>query len=106
VGVNRIAEHLHVSGSFVTVETAHLVAAGLVAKRTNALDRRRVLLTVTAAGARLLDRLAPLQVPVNDALFDALSAAEFLVLRRLTAKLVTCGDRAVALADYVSAAHA
>jgi DNA-binding MarR family transcriptional regulator len=101
VGVNRIAEHLHLSGAFITIEVAKLVNAGLVHKRTNAEDKRRVLLTVTPAGRRLLDRLAPVQAQVNDALFDALTGKEFLELRAILAKLVPCGDRALALADYL-----
>jgi DNA-binding MarR family transcriptional regulator len=101
VGVNRVAEHLHLSGAFITIEVAKLVKAGFVKKRTNAEDKRRVLLTVTPAGRRLLDELAPLQAPVNDALFDVLSAREFLELKEMLAKLVPCGDRALALADYL-----
>jgi DNA-binding MarR family transcriptional regulator len=101
VGVNRVAEHLHLSGAFITIEVAKLVKAGLVKKRTNAEDKRRVLLTVTPAGRRLLDELVPLQAPVNDALFDALTAREFLELKEMLAKLVPCGDRALALADYL-----
>lgn len=56
---------------------------------------------MTAAGRRLLNELAPLQAPVNDALFDALGAKEFALLREAIARLVTCGDRALALADYL-----
>ncbi len=100
VGVNRVAEHLHVSPAFITVEVAKLVRAGFVTKRTNAADKRRVLLTITSAGRRLLEELAPLQAPVNDTLFDALDAQEFLALKAIIGKLVACGDRALALIDY------
>src|ERR1700759_4731350 len=74
VGVSRIAEHLHLSGAFVTIEVSKLVKAELVKKRVNKTDRRRVLLTVTPKGRKLLDGLAALQAPVNDALFECLSA--------------------------------
>jgi MarR family transcriptional regulator, organic hydroperoxide resistance regulator len=100
VGVNRVAEHLHVSGAFITVEVAKLVRAGLVTKRPNAADKRRVLLTITNAGRSLLDELAPVQAPVNDTLFEALGAEEFLALKTTIGKLVGCGDRALALIDY------
>jgi MarR family transcriptional regulator, organic hydroperoxide resistance regulator len=69
VGINEIAEHLHLSGAFVTIETNGLIRSGLVAKRTNPQDRRRVLLTITPKAADLLDRLTELQAPVNNALF-------------------------------------
>ena len=73
IGVNAIAEHLHLSGAFITTEVAKLVRAGLVRKRVNAKDKRRVLLTVTPAGRKLLNKLAVVQAPVNDALFETLS---------------------------------
>lgn len=97
VGVSRVAEHLHLSGAFVTIEVAKLVKAGLVAKKTNELDRRRVLLSVTAKGRQVLDELAPIQAPVNNALFACLSQSEFEVFASLVRRLVPCGDRASAL---------
>ena len=80
VGINEIAAHLHLSGAFVTIETNSLIKSGLVAKRTNPKDRRRVLLMITPKAARLLDRLTVVQAPVNDALFRCLSAANFVVV--------------------------
>jgi DNA-binding MarR family transcriptional regulator len=102
VGVNAVAEHLHLSGAFVTTVVAKLVAAGLVAKRVNSADKRRVLLTVTAGGRRLLDDLAAVQAPVNDALFDCLNADDFRRLKAMLAKLVPCGDRALSLLRYLT----
>lgn len=103
VGVSRIAEHLHLSGAFVTIEVAKLVKAGLVRKRTNDADRRRVLLTVTPKGRKMLDDLVSIQAPVNDALFDCLSAEDFNRLSAMMARLVDCGDQAVAMLAYMSA---
>ena len=102
VGVSRIAEHLHLSGAFVTIEVSKLVKADLVKKRTNAIDRRRVLLTVTPKGRKLLDDLAPVQAPVNDALFDCLSADEFSQLSSMMARLVPCGDKAISLLSFMT----
>lgn len=101
-GVNAIAEHLHLSGAFVTTEVAKLVRAGLVQKRIDAKDKRRVLLTVTAAGRESLDELAIVQAPVNDALFDALSGPQFKAFRAMIASLVPCGSRALSLLDYLT----
>ncbi|MEW6641779.1 MAG: MarR family winged helix-turn-helix transcriptional regulator [Pseudomonadota bacterium] len=102
VGVSRIAEHLHLSGAFVTIEVSKLVKADLVKKRTNKSDRRRVLLTVTPKGRRLLDGLVEVQAPVNDALFDCLSAEEFLQFSSMMARLVPCGDKAVSLLAFMA----
>ncbi len=106
IGVNAIAEHLHLSGAFVTIEVAKLVKAGLVQKRVDTRDRRRVLLTVTAAAHRLLDALAAIQAPVNDALFASLSAEEFEQFRAMIARLVPCGSRALSLLRYLEASLA
>jgi DNA-binding MarR family transcriptional regulator len=97
VGVSRVAEHLHLSGAFVTIEVAKLVKAGLLAKKTNELDRRRVLLSVTSKGRKVLDELAPMQAPVNDALFACLSRSEFEFFASLVRRLVPCGDHGLAL---------
>jgi DNA-binding MarR family transcriptional regulator len=99
VGVSRVAEHLHLSGAFVTIVVSQLVKEKLVDKRVNTTDRRRVLLTVTPKARRLLDDLTSLQVPVNDALFDCLSATEFKTLASMMSRLVACGDEAVALIE-------
>ncbi len=100
VGVSRVAEHLHLSGAFVTIEVSKLVKAGLVDKRVNDADRRRVLLTVTPKARDQLDELTLLQAPVNDALFECLSADEFRKLSSIMSRLVPCGDRAVSLIEF------
>jgi DNA-binding MarR family transcriptional regulator len=102
IGVNAIAEHLHVSGAFITTEVAKLVRAGLISKRVNAKDKRRVLLRVTADGRKLLNKLVAVQAPVNDALFDAISADEFGPLRSMMARLVPCAARSLALLAYLT----
>ncbi len=101
IGVNQIAEHLHLSGAFVTLEVGRLVERGLVNKTVNAADRRRVLLRTTGEARKLLVRLTALQRPVNDALFDSLTHAEFLSLRKLMAKVVTTSDRSLSLLKFL-----
>lgn len=76
-GIRRIADHLGVAASHVTVEVGKLIAKGLIAKRPNPEDRRRVLITLTPAGKAALDRLAPLRQRINDILFDGFSREEF-----------------------------
>ena len=102
VGVSAIAEHLHLSGAFVTIEVSKLVKADLVRKRVNTSDRRRVLLTVTPKARKLLDGLVAVQAPVNDALFDCLSADEFVRFSSMMARLVPCGDHAMSLLEFVA----
>jgi DNA-binding MarR family transcriptional regulator len=99
VGINEIADHLHLSSAFVTIETNGLLKAGLVIKRTNPQDRRRVLLMITPKAAKLLDKLTVVQAPVNDALFACLSTKDFASLGRMVSRLVETGDSALRLLD-------
>jgi MarR family transcriptional regulator, organic hydroperoxide resistance regulator len=103
IGVNAIAEHLHLSGAFITTEAAKLVRAGLISKRVNAKDKRRVLLAVTPEGRSLLNKLVEVQAPVNDVLFDTLTAKEFMPLKAIMARLVPCAVRGLALLNYLTA---
>lgn len=103
-GINQLAEQLHWSGAFVTIEVNKLVKAGLVCKQANETDRRRVVLSITDAARQKLAELKPIQVPANDALFDGLSAAEFQALRAIMAKLAVSGERTLSLVEFLSRA--
>jgi DNA-binding MarR family transcriptional regulator len=101
VSVKRLADHLHFSGAFITSTVGKLVALGLVHKKTDPSDRRRVTLTVSAKGYVLLEKLAPMQRKVNDVEFGPLSREEFKALVDLTQRLIESGDKAVALQTYL-----
>jgi DNA-binding MarR family transcriptional regulator len=101
VSVSMIAEHLHVSGAFVTTETGKLLNFGLLTKRPDPQDGRRVCLNITRKGRDLLRRLAPTQVQVNDVLFEFMDAQEFRQFRAMVDRMTACGDRAVDLLDYL-----
>jgi MarR family transcriptional regulator, organic hydroperoxide resistance regulator len=103
VNVKTVAAHLHLSGAFITTMTQRLLRLGLVCKKVDPKDRRRVTLTVSEAGHRLLERLAPVQRRVNDVEFDCLSAEDFRFLLRVVDRLIDSSDRAVALQKYLLA---
>src|SRR5579864_3094740 len=102
VTVGAMADHLHLSGAFVTIETGKLLRLGLITKVQDLKDRRRVCLRVTARGKELLADLTPVQVPVNDVLFEFLSSEQFQALGRMLDRIVECGDRAISLLEYLS----
>lgn len=102
VHVRAVADHLHLSGAFVTTVTNKLMTKGLIKKASHPDDRRRLSLTVTALGAELLERLAPSQMRINDVQFDPLSTKEFHQLLELVQRLVDSSDRAIALQRYLS----
>jgi DNA-binding MarR family transcriptional regulator len=101
--VKRVAEHLHLSGAFITSTVRRLVARGVVHKKIDQGDRRRVTLTVSAKGIALLERLAPSQRQVNDVEFGDLSRDEFRFLINIVDRLIESGKRAVALQTYLQA---
>jgi DNA-binding MarR family transcriptional regulator len=100
VSVNRVAEHLFLSGAFVTSVTNKLVKRGLIHKLPDPGDRRRVRLEVADKGNALLAELAPVQRQVNDVQFGCLSKEEFLQLLDMTGRLIDSGDRAIRLQSY------
>jgi DNA-binding MarR family transcriptional regulator len=102
VHVQGVADHLHLSGAFVTTITNKLMIKGLIKKNAHPTDKRRLSLTVTKQGAALLDRLAPVQSQVNDVQFDCLSAREFHALLEMVERLVDSSGRALALQRYLS----
>lgn len=97
VSVKVVADHLYLSGAFVTTVTGALLRQHLIHKRTDPRDRRRVRLTVSEKGYALLARLAPAQRQVNDVEFECLSAREFRELLALVERLIASGDRALIL---------
>lgn len=100
VSVNRIAEHLYLSGAFVTTITNKLLQRGLIHKTPDPRDRRRVRLEISEKGWARLAELAPVQRQVNDVQFDCLSAAEFKQLLSLVDRLIDSSNRALSLQAY------
>jgi DNA-binding MarR family transcriptional regulator len=101
VNIKTVGAHLHVSGAFVTSVVRRLRERGYVEKRTDSGDRRRVALTVTETGYRLLERLAPVQRQVNDVEFDCLSGDDFATLLHILDRLIDSSNRAVSLQRYL-----
>jgi DNA-binding MarR family transcriptional regulator len=101
LGIGEIAERLHRSGAFITIEANKLVERRILAKASDPSDGRRVLLRTTPKTAELLKRVAPYQQRVNDVLFESLDARRFEQLRKLAADLLASGDRAVSLIDFL-----
>ncbi|MEJ8570645.1 MarR family winged helix-turn-helix transcriptional regulator [Microbaculum marinum] len=101
VNVKTVADHLHLSGAFITSVTRRLVGRGLVHKEVDPTDRRRVTLRVSDEGYALLEDLAPVQRQINDVEFSCLSRKDFDTLRRIVKKLIDSGDEAIALQHYL-----
>lgn len=103
VTVNQLADHLHLSGPFITIETGKLKKLGLIDKQAHPEDRRKMLLTVTPSGTKLLAELLPVQQRINDVLFDGVTRTEFRVLCSVVDRLVANGDRAALDLEHLHA---
>lgn len=101
VSVRTIADHLRLSGSFITVETNKLEKLGLIDKARQAGDRRMVSLKLTTRGNQLLDSIAELRQQVNDIQFGTLSSEEFRNLVPLVYRLIESGERALSLLNFL-----
>ncbi len=104
VSIRTVADHLHLSGAFVTTVTKRLLAKGLVDKAMDPNDRRRLCLTVTDQGRALLRQLAPVQRQVNDVEFASLSADDFRRLSAMVQRLLDSSEQALALQRRLAAA--
>lgn len=102
VSVSSVAEHLHLSGSFVTNEIGKLIRLGLVEKTQDDNDRRRVMLSVSPKGWERFQELSTIQSRVNDVHFGCLSGEDFVTLRRIMSELVDCTDQALMLLRYLT----
>jgi len=104
VGINMVAEHLHFSGAFITIGVNKMVALGLVAKRVDSEDRRRVILRITPKARALLNQLAPVQRPANDRLFDCLTTSDFDRLSKRLPMMVDAADDVLRTLEALSEA--
>jgi DNA-binding MarR family transcriptional regulator len=100
VNVKTVADHLHISGAYITTVTSKLQTLGLVDKKPDTVDRRRISLAITEKGKDLLRQLAPYQREINDVEFACLGKDRFQLLSAIMEELIACGDKAVALQRY------
>jgi DNA-binding MarR family transcriptional regulator len=79
----ELGDELDLDRSTIAELVSRLETNGLVERRRHAGDRRRNILSLSARGMEVLERLRPDVDAVEHVLTDALSAAERLELRRL-----------------------
>ena len=99
VSVNAVAEVLHTSGAYVTMETGNLQRAGLLEKLPNPDDRRGVLLSLTAEGQRTIEAMAGRLRDINDVLFEGFETEDFEAFRQLVTRMLGTTSAALAVAE-------
>ena len=99
VTIKETAAQIHVSGAFVTGEVKKLIRHGLLVKRTDDDDRRKVRLTLTEAANARLENLTTTLRDVNDAFLELLSAKDFQALAAIAAGLADSSHAAMNVLD-------
>jgi DNA-binding MarR family transcriptional regulator len=99
VSVGRVGDYLHVTGTFVTIESGKLVKKGFMEKRPDAQDGRVSLLSLAPKGIKALEGLFPELQQINDVFFELDSRTEFERLCKSLEKLVGNAQRALALVN-------
>jgi DNA-binding MarR family transcriptional regulator len=97
VSVGRVGDYLHVTGTFVTMESGKLIKKGLLEKHPDLQDRRVSLLSLSPKGVEALESLFPELQQINDVFFELDSRPEFERLCKTLEKLVGNAQRALAL---------
>lgn len=100
VNIKTVADHLHMSGAFVTTVTSKLQQQKLIEKIQNTSDRRRISLVITERGKSLLHQLAPYQREINDVEFAPLSKEQFRKFAEILEVLIDASNKAMALQQY------
>lgn len=101
VSVRDIAEHLDLSGSFITAETAKMERSKLLTKKRSATDGRKVSLELTPKAIGLFDAVAPLQRAIGDVQFSCLTRKQFRELASVTSQLVHTSRESLLLLQYL-----
>ena len=97
VSVGRVADYLHVSGTFVTAETEKLARNGYINKRHDHDDMRVSRLVIGEKGWTALGSLFPELPQINDLFFAIELREEFENLRGTVKKMVESSHRTLAL---------
>src|ERR1700689_2424662 len=74
--LSRLAEHMGVGRSSMSIMVAKLVRCGYVARRRDKADGRRIGLTLTAAGARIKEDNTVLDADLVREMFRSMSAGD------------------------------
>lgn len=89
VNVRQVADNLHVAATHITTEVNTLVTKGLLEKQASEQDSRAVELSITPAGAQLLQSISPHLQMINLALFDHPKAEVITEQRRFFRRVLT-----------------
>lgn len=82
ITLSKLAEHMGVSRSTISITVARLIRGGYITRRHDTKDRRSVGLTLTAAGTRIKEQNTLLDPDLVREMFGFMGAAELEVALR------------------------
>jgi len=92
VTLSKLAEHMGVSRSTMSITVRRLIRCGYISSRQDKRDRRSVCLTLTAAGARIKEQNTLLDPELVKQMFSFMSAAELeIALRGIERLAISAG---------------
>ena len=95
VRIGIVAEHLHVTSTFITAQSGVLAQRGFLRKKEDVRDRRASRLSLTPKGERLVNEIIDEIRPINDIFFGTLKETEFEALSAIMEKLVGSSRSAI-----------
>jgi len=95
VRIGIVAEHLHVTSTFITAQSGVLAQRGFLRKKEDVRDRRASRLSLTPKGERLVNEIIDEIRPINDIFFGTLKETEFEALSAIMDKLVGSSRSAI-----------
>jgi DNA-binding MarR family transcriptional regulator len=104
--ISGVADRLHTSGAYVTMETKKLTRRGFLGKQPNPEDGRSVIITLTKEGRSVVDAFAPHLQAINDELFDGVGPETFRQFCAITDHMSRTSKRAADLAEILRRDHA
>lgn len=105
VTISGVAERLHTSGAYVTMETKKLMRRGFLDKKPNPEDGRSVIITLTDEGRAAVDAFAPHLQAINDELFDGVGPETFRQFCAIAEHMSRTSTRAADLAEILARDH-
>jgi DNA-binding MarR family transcriptional regulator len=102
VTISTVADRLHTSGAYVTMETKKLMRRGYLDKRPNPADGRSVILVLTPEGRQTIEEFAPYLCEINDELFDGVGPETFEAFRNIVNHMTRTSGRASELAERIA----
>lgn len=102
VSVGMVAEHLHVTDAFITMEVGKLARKQLVLKLPNPNDGRGIQLSLSDAGEVAVVSISPYLRLINDRFFGSLTQEEFRGLSDCFSKMI---EAAVATVEWLPVAR-